>query len=145
MDVVEPSESEWASPIVFALKKDGSLRFFVDYRRLNKATIRDSYPIPRMDECIDSLAHAKVFSTLDCNSGYWQIEIDEEDKKKAAFTSHHDLFKYTRMPFGLNNAPATFQRTIDIVLATVKLQYAIVYLDDIIVLSKDAEEHIFII
>lgn len=140
-DVIEPSTSEWAAPIVFAPKKDGSLRFYVDYRRLNAVTIRDSYPIQRIDECIDSLGSAEIFSTLDCNWGYWQIGIDECDRHKSAFTSHRGLFQYKRRPFGLRNAPGTFQRTIDIILATSKWQYAIIYLDDIIIFSRNVKEH----
>ena len=95
-----------------------------------------------MDECIDSLGDAQVFSTLDCNAGYWQIEIEEEDKDKTAFVTHHELFRFKRMSFGLRNAPSTFQRTIDIILATAKWQYAIVYLDDIIIFSNSVEEHL---
>ena len=93
VDVIEPAVSEWAAPIVFAPKKDGSLRFCIDYRRLNAVTIRDSYPIPRMDECIDSLGDTQVFSTLDCNSGYWQLEVAPEDRHKTAFVSHHGLYQ----------------------------------------------------
>ena len=139
--VIEPAKTEWAAPIVFAPKKDGSLRFCVDYRRLNAETVRDSYPIPRMDECIDSLGDAQLFSTLDANSGYWQIEMAEEDKNKTAFTTHYGLFRYLRMPFGLKNAPATFQRAIDIILSTVKWQFALIYLDDVVVFSRTFDEH----
>ena len=113
--VIELSTSEWAAPVVFAPKKDGSLRFCIDYRRLNALTIRDSYPIPRMDECIDSLGDATVFSTLDANAGYWHIPLHAEDKQKTAFTTHQGLYQFTRMPFGLTNAPVTFQRALDII------------------------------
>ena len=140
--VIEPATTDWASPIVFVPKPDGSLRFCVDYRRLNALTIRDSYPIPRMDECIDSLGEAVIFSTLDCNSGYWQIPVAQEDKDKTAFISHYGLYRWLRMPFGLKNAPGTFQRAADIILASVKWQFALVYLDDIIVYSKSIEEHL---
>jgi len=141
MGVIEPAQTEWASPIVFAPKKDGAMRFCVDYRRLNAMTLRDSYPIPRMDECIDSLGDANIFTTLDANCGYWQIEIADQDKDKTTFTSHHGLYRFVRMPFGLRNAPSTFQRVIDIILSTVKWQYALVYLDDVIIYSRSAEEH----
>ena len=141
MDVIEEAECEWASPVVFAPKPDGTLRFCVDYRRLNAMTVRDSYPIPRMDECIDSLGDANVFTTLDANCGYWQIEIDEDDRDKTAFTSHWGLFRFKRMPFGLKNAPGTFQRAADVILSKVKWQTALVYLDDVIVYSKTYEEH----
>ena len=118
--VIEPSNSEWASPVVLAPKSDGSLRFCVDYRRLNAKTIKDSYPLPRMDECIDSLGEANIFSTLDCNSGYWQVPLAERDRPKSAFICHSGLYQYVRMPFGLTNAPATFQRTLDILLSPYK-------------------------
>lgn len=139
--VIEPANTDWASPIVFVPKPDGSLRFCVDYRRLNVMTIRDSYPIPRMDECIDSLGDAVIFTTLDCNSGYWQIPMTEKDKDKTAFISHYGLYRFTRMPFGLKNAPGTFQRAADVILAQVRWQFALVYLDDVIIYSKSIEEH----
>ena len=134
--VIEPATSEWESPIVLVPKPDGSMRFCVDYRRLNAITTRDSYPLPRMDECIDSLGDATVFSTLDCNAGYWQIPVDPADRPKTTFTSHEGLFWFLRMPFGLRNAPATFQRFVDITLAGLKRKVFLVYLDDIIVFSR---------
>ena len=101
MDVIEPSKSPWAAPVVLAPKPDGSQRFCVDYRELNKLTIRDSYPLPRMDECIDSLGEAKVLTTLDCNSGFWQIPIRESDRDKTSFVCHHGSFQWKRMSMGL--------------------------------------------
>lgn len=94
-----------------------------------------------MDECIDSLREATIFSIFDENSGYWQIEIDPRDCKKTVFTSHRGLFQCTRMPFGLQNAPATFQRATDVISALVKWQAALVYLHDIVVFSKSITEH----
>ena len=111
--VIEPATSEWASPVVLITKKDGSIRFCVDYRKLNALTVKDSYPLPRMDECLDSLGDATIFSTLDCNSGYWQIPIEERDRDKTAFVTHCGVHRFKRMPFGLCNAPATFQRALD--------------------------------
>jgi hypothetical protein len=140
--VIEPATSEWASPVVLVAKPDGSTRFCVDYRRLNAITVRDSYPLPRMDECIDSLGDAKVFSTLDCNSGYWQIPVDPADRAKTTFTSHEGLYWFLRMPFGLRNAPATFQRFVDITLSGLTWKVCLVYLDDIIVFSKNEEQHL---
>jgi hypothetical protein len=107
-DVIEPAASEWASPMVLITKKDGDPRFCVDYRRVNELTRKDSYPLPRMDECLDSLKDAGIFTTLDCNSGYWQILIFPEDRDKTAFVSHKGIYCFKRMPFGLVNALATF-------------------------------------
>lgn len=140
--VIEPAQSEWASPVVLVTKKDASPRFCVDYRKLNDLTIGDSYPIPRMDDCIDSLGNARVFTTLDCNSGYWQIPVAPEDKDKKAFVTHTGSWQFIRMPFGLTNAPATFQRALDILLAGVKWQFCLVYLDDVIIFSETEEKHI---
>eukprot|EP00171_Calliarthron_tuberculosum_P021997 IDg21997t1 len=139
--VIRPSKSEWASPVVLAPKSDGSLRFCVDYRRLNAVTKRDSYPLPRMDECIDSLGNARVFSTLDANWGYWQMQVGKKSVPLTAFTCHQGLFEFNRMPFGLTNAPATFQRALDIILAGYKWQTCLVYLDDVIVFSQNYEDH----
>ena len=140
--VIEPATCEWASPIVLVPKPDGSLRFCVDYRKLNSITIPDTYPLPRMDECIDSLGDAAVFTTLDCNSGYWQIPVHPEDKDKTTFTSHYGIYRFLRLPFGLRNAPATFQRAIDIILSGVKWKTCLVYLDDVIVFSKSKKDHL---
>ena len=140
--VIEPAQSEWASPVLLAPKKDGTDRFCVDFRRLNAATIPDSYPLPRMDDCIDSLSEAKVFTLLDALWGYWQVPLGEEDKDKTTFTTHMGTFRYLRMPFGLRNAPASFQRALDIILSGVRWKMCLVYIDDIIVFSKDREEHL---
>lgn len=140
--VIEPATTPWASPVVLAPKKDGTYRFCVDYRRLNNITVRDSYPLPRMDDCIDSLGDAKYMSTLDCNSGYWQIPLKPSHRDRTTFVCHEGTFRFKRMPFGLTNGPATFQRALDIVLAGYKWQTCLVYLDDIIIFSKDAESHL---
>ena len=124
MGVIEPSTGEWASPVVMVPKPDGSVCFCIDYRKLNLMTVKDAYPIPRMDECIDSLGDARVFSTLDCHAGYWQIPVAEVDKHLTAFTCHSGAWQCVRLPFGLCNAPATFQRAMDMILAGVKWQNA---------------------
>jgi len=141
-DVIESTSFEWGFPVVLVPKKDGTLRFCVDYRLLNALSKRDSYPLPRMDECIDCLGEAKVFSTLDCNAGYWQVLIVDGDREKTAFICDKGAYHYKRMPFGLTNAPATFQRALDIILSGVKWQSCLVYLDDVIVYSKTQEEHV---
>jgi len=123
-------------------KPDGSVRFCIDYRKLNLMTVKDAYPIPRMDECIDSLGDARVFSTLDCSAGHWQIPVAEEDKHLTAFTCHSGTWQCVRLPFGLSNAPATFQRAMDMILAGVKCQICLVYLDAVIVFSRSPEEHL---
>ena len=140
-NVIEPAASEWASPVVLAPKKDGTLRFCVDYRRLNAVTIPDTYPLPRMDDCIDSLGDATIFTTLDANSGYWQLPLDPDDRDKSTFTTFLGTFRFLRMRFGLRNAPATFQRALDIILSGVRWQTCLVYIDDVIIFSRTIEDH----
>jgi len=142
MGVIEPSNGEWAIPVVKVPKPDGSVRFCIDYRKLNFMTFKDAYPIPRIDECIDSLGDARGFSTLDCNAGYRQIPVAEEDKHFTAFTCHSGAWQCVRLPFGLRNAPATFQRAMDMLLAGVRWQICLVYLDDVIGFSRSPEEHL---
>ena len=140
--VIEPSTSPWASPVVLADKKDGGIRFCVDYRKLNAVTKKDVYPLPRIDDLLGALEGAQHFSTFDLKCGYWQIPLREEDKEKTAFISPAGLWQFRVMPFGLCNAPATFQRMMDVVLAGLKWQSCLVYLDDVIVFSKTFEEHL---
>ena len=140
--VIQPSQSAWAAPVLLVPKPDGSMRFCIDYRKLNAVTVRDSYPLPGMDECIDSLGEAAIFSTLDCNSGYWQIPLSKRDREKTAFVCHSGLYEYLRMPFGLRNAPATFQRALDLILAGYKWKSCLVYIDDVIIFSNSLEEHL---
>ena len=140
--VIEPASSEWASPVVLVPNKDGSLRFCIDYRRLNTKTVADAYPLPRMYDCIDSLRDVAIFTTLDCNSGHWQIPVAHEYRDKTTFTTHMWTFRHTRMPFGLRNAPATFQRALDIIISGVRWQTYLIYLDDVIVFSRDTSSQI---
>ena len=141
-NIVKPSCTHWVSPIVLVPKKDGTTRFCVDYRRLNQVTRKDVYPLPRIDDIIDTLAQAKCFSTLDLSAGYWQVALDTESQSKTAFTTHCGLYEFTRMPFGLCNAPATFQRLMQLVLAGLEWDCCFVYLDDILIASKSFDEHL---
>lgn len=141
-DLIFPCSSPWAFPVVLADKADGTKRFCIDYKRLNVITKTDAYPMPRVDDLIDQLREAKFFSTMDLVCGYWQIKMKEEDIEKTTFTCAHGTFAFKRMPFGLKNAPATFQRMMNRVLASVLRKFALVYLDDIIVYSVTWTEHL---
>lgn len=140
--IVEPSSSAWASPVVLVPKKDGELRFCIDYRRLNSVTRKDVYPLPRVDDILVALGEARYFTTLDFASGYWQIALEQSAKEKSAFVTHNGLFEFVRMPFGLCNAPATFQRLMQRVLAGLEYECCFVYLDDILVASRTFNEHL---
>jgi len=142
LEVIEPSQSELASPVVLIPTPDGSPRFFIDYGHLNERTVRDSYPLPLMDGCLDFLGDAQLFFMLDCDAGYWQFPIAEDDKPKTAFNCHSGTYQCTRVPFGLCNALATFQWAIDIILSGVKWQNVLVYLDDLFIFSADAESYL---
>ena len=149
-NVIEPSNSAWSSPIVLVSKKDGSTRFCVDYRKLNDVTIKDAYPLPRIDECLDSLSESKWFSCMDLNSGFWQIGMDPADKHKTAFSTSQGLYQFTVMPFGLVNSPSTFERLMADVFRDLQWRECLIYIDDIIVPGKTVEdtlirlEHIFL-
>jgi len=134
--VIEPACSPWASNIVLAKKKDGTFRCCVDYRR------KDAYPLPRTETCLDVLAGSTLFSTFDLLSGYHQVAMYQSHSDKTAFVTRRGLFKFKTMPFGLTNAVATFQRLMDLVLAGLNLNICLAYLDDIILFSKNAEEHL---
>ena len=140
--VVRPSASPWASPIVLVKKKDGGTRFCVYYRKLNDVTRKDAYPLPHIDETLDAPAGAKLFTTLDLASGYWQVEMDAADREKTVFTTRHGLFEFQVMAFGLCNAPSMFQRLMEFVLASLQWQTCLVYLDDVIDFGRDFEGHL---
>jgi hypothetical protein len=142
IEVIRISSSPYAAGIVMALKKDGTLRLCIDYRLLNKITIKDKFPLPRIDDTIDALYGARYFSTLDLLSGYWQIEINEADKHKTAFICEPGLFEFNRMPFGLTNAPSTFQRAMNSIFKDELYKFVLVYLDDIIIYSKTFNDHL---
>ena len=140
-DIIEPSSSPWASPLVLVPKKDGSIRTCIDFRRINAITQRDAYPLPSIDDIFDSMNGATIFSTLDLRSGYWQIPLKESCREKTAFICHRGLYQFKRLPFGLMNAPAIFQRFMNKLLAPFLGKFCCVYLDDIVIFSKNAEEH----
>ena len=129
---IEPSDSPWSAPVVLVTKKDGGTGFCVDYRRLNLATVKDAYPLPRIDDTLDMLAGKRWFSTLDLASSYWQVSLSPEARCKTAFATHSGLFQFRVMQFGLCNAPATFERLMDQVLPGLRWSRCLVYLDDII-------------
>ncbi|KAJ9534101.1 hypothetical protein QJQ45_002104 [Haematococcus lacustris] len=139
--IIEPSSSPYAAPVLFVKKKSGELRMCVDYRQLNKQTLRDQYPLPRIDDLFDKLAGCTVFSSLDLQAGYHQIRIPAEDVPKTAFRTPDGHYQYKVLCFGLTNAPATFQRVMNDSFADVINDCALVYLDDILVMSKTVDEH----
>ena len=138
---IRPSASPWASPVIFVRKKDHSLRMCVDYRALNKVTKADSYPLPRIDDNLDALGKSKCFSLVDLESGFHQISMEKSSVEKTAFTTRYGSYEYLVMPFGLRNAPSTFQRVMNKVLEGLVDRICVVYLDDILVYSESQEEH----
>ena len=140
--IISPSSGPWASPIVLVKKKDGSTRFCVDYRKLNDVTLKDAYPLPRIDDSLDALEGSTWFSSLDLASGYWQVEMSPSDKEKTAFTTGSGLYEFNVLPFGLCNAPSTFERLMELVLTGLHWKTCLVYLDDILIYAKTFEEHV---
>ena len=140
---IRRSNSPWASPVVLVRKKDGSLRFCIDLRKLNARTVKDAYSLPRIEDALDSLNGACIFTSLDLKSGYWQVKLDESSIPLTAFTvGPLGFYECIRMPFGLTNAPATFQRLMESSLGELHLEWCIIYLDDIIIFSKNPEDHL---
>ena len=140
--LVEPTDGSWSSPVVLVRKKDQSWRLCVDYRRLNAVTRKDAYPLPRIDDSLDALTGSVYFSTLDLVSGYWQVPLDEEAQNRSAFVTRGGLWRWKVLPFGLTSAPATFERLMERVLKGLQWQTLLLYLDDIIVFSKDFSSHL---
>ncbi|CAI5640726.1 unnamed protein product [Oreochromis niloticus] len=138
--VIEPSDNPWAAPVVMVRKKTGGWRPCVDYRRLNAVTRKDSYPLPRIDDALDYIAGSSWFSSLDLRSGYWQVELAAEARPKTAFTIGQGLWQFRVMPFGLCNAPATFERLMERVLKDIPRARCVVYLDDLLTHAKDFEQ-----
>ena len=141
-DIIQPSNSPWSSPIILVRKRDGSTRFCIDYRKVNSVTRKDAYPLPRVDDILDTLGGSKWFSTLDLKSGYWQVEVDSSSREKTAFTTSDGLYEFKVMPFGLCNAPATFQRLMNRVLCDVNWVECLVYIDDTVVIGRTFEQHL---
>uniref|UniRef100_A0A1X7UT63 Reverse transcriptase domain-containing protein n=1 Tax=Amphimedon queenslandica TaxID=400682 RepID=A0A1X7UT63_AMPQE len=139
--IIEPSVSEWSSPIVLVGKKDGTMRLCVDYRRLNELTTSDVYPMQRVDDVIDRVGGANYFSTLDLTKGYWQVPVEEKDRPKTSFSTPSGLYQFTMMPFGLKGAPATFQWLMDQVITGLD-GFVSAYLDDVIIFSDTFEDHL---
>ena len=139
--VIRPSRSPWSSPVVLVPKKDGTIRFCVDYRKLNKLTRVEVYPLPRVDETLRAFQGAVCFSVMDMQSGYWQIPLHEDAIHKTAFATHRGLHEYVVLPFGPVNAPGYFQRMMDEVMGGLKWSSVLVYIDDLIVFSKSVEQH----
>jgi len=140
--IISPSESPWSAPVVIVKKKGGKLRFCVDYRQLNKVTKKDQFPLPRIDDLLDTFGKAKYFSTLDLASGYWQVEIKPEDREKTAFITNEGLYEFNVMPFGLTNAPATFQRLMNKIFKEQLNKFVVIYIDDTNVFSTTFEKHL---
>ena len=140
---IRPSNSPFSSNVVLVKKKDGSLLFCIDFRKLNSRTIRDAYMLPRIDSTMDTLIGAKYFSKLDLRSGYWQVEMSEKGKEKTAFSiGNVGFYECNRMVFGLTNAPATFQRLMERCMGDLNLKECLIFLDDILIFSESFKEHI---
>lgn len=142
--IVSPSDSVWHSPVVLVKKKDGTYRFAIDYRNLNKITKAISHPLPRLEDVFDCLGEssATIFSTLDLNSAYFQMELDPETKHKSAFITHEGVYVFNRMPFGLKNAPMSFQMLMSQVLRGLHWKIVLCYIDDLLVFSRTFDEHL---
>jgi transposase InsO family protein len=140
--LIQPSSSPWGAPVLFVPKPNGKLRMCCDFRLLNKQTIKNKYPLPRIDDLLDVLHGKKVFSSLDLQSGYWQIALSPEDMQKTAFNTHFGHFEYKVMCFGLSNAPATFQSLMNDIFKEEIGKFVVIYLDDILIFSDTPQEHL---
>lgn len=139
--IIRHSSSEYASSVVLSDKKDGNKRFCIDFKRINAKSKPSNYPLPLIDDIYSQLAGSQVFSKIDCQSGYWQIPLDESSKHLTAFVTHKGLFEFNVMPFGLSGAASTFQKAADMSLADLSC-FATAFQDDILIFSKSMEEHI---
>ena len=139
---IEESTSPWSSPIVLVKKKDKTMRFCIDYRRLNAVTMKDAFPLPRIDEIFDQLSDALYYTKFDFKSGYFQVPLSKEDRPKTAFSTRDNHYQFTVLPQGITNGPATFQRVINHILGPTRWKYALAYIDDVIIYSQTFEEHL---
>ncbi|KAL9970389.1 hypothetical protein ACROYT_G022754 [Oculina patagonica] len=140
---VEESQSPWSSPVVLARKHDGSYRMCIDFQKLNQCTEKDAIPLPRTDDALEAVGGAQWFTCLDLASGYWQLQVKEEDRPKTAFSTHRGQFQWKVMPFGLTNGPASFTRLMNLALSGLTWTHCLVYLDDIIIWASTLEEHLY--
>jgi len=139
--IVRPSNSPWGAPAILVAKKDGTKRMCIDYRELNKATIKNKYPLPRIDDLLDQLKGASVFSQLDLRTGYHQMSVEEKSIPLTAFRTRYGLYEFRVMPFGLTNAPAFFMDLMNRVFRAYLDRFVVVFIDDILVYSRSEEEH----
>jgi hypothetical protein len=138
---IKPSKSPYGAPVLFVHKKDATLRMCVDYKALNKATVKNHYPLLRIDDLFDRLSRAKVFSRIDLRSGYYQIRIMEGDEEKTACRTRYGSYEFMVMPFGLTNAPVTFCTLMNDIFREWLNDFVVVYIDDILIYSGSLEEH----